>query len=61
MPQKPKPLDLTKIKTYSLSDRSSKVSTADFAKAGQKGMALRDFLKGLPNILAAGDLKFVIK
>ena len=60
MPQKPKPLDLTKIKTYSLSDRSSKVSTADFAKTAQKEMSLRDFLKSLPNILAAGDLKFVI-
>ncbi len=60
MPQKIKPLDLRQVKTSSLLQRSSKVSTADFAKTGQKGIAFKDFLNDLPNILAAGDLKFVI-
>jgi deoxyhypusine synthase len=60
MPKKLKPLDLSKIKTYSLTDRPSKVSTADFAKAGQKGASFKDFLNGLPNILAGSDLKSVI-
>ena len=60
MPKKFKPLDLSKIKTYSLADRPSKVSTADFAKTGQKGASFKDFLNGLPNILAGSDLKSVI-
>ena len=60
MPKKFKPLDLSKIKTYSLSDRSSKVSTADFAKTSQKGASFKDFLNGLPNILAGSDLRSVI-
>jgi deoxyhypusine synthase len=60
MPKKFKPLDLSKIKTYSLADRSSKVSTADFAKTGQKGAAFKDFLNGLPNILAGSDLRSII-
>jgi deoxyhypusine synthase len=60
MPKKFKPLDLSKIKTYSLADRPSKVDTADFAKTGQKGASFKDFLNGLPNILAASDLKSAI-
>jgi hypothetical protein len=60
MPKKFKPLDLSKIKTYSLADRPSKVDTSDFAKTGQKGASFKDFLNGLPNILAAGDLKSAI-
>ena len=60
MPKKFKPLDLSKIKTYSLADRPSKVSTADFAKTGQKGASFKEFLNGLPNILAGSDLKSVI-
>jgi deoxyhypusine synthase len=60
MPKKFKPLDLSKIRTYSLADRPSKVDTADFAKTGQKGASFKDFLNGLPNILAASDLKSAI-
>ena len=60
MPKKLKPLDLSKIQTYSLADRPSKVSMADFAKIGQKGSSFKDFLNGLPNILAGSDLKSVI-
>jgi hypothetical protein len=60
MPKKIKPLDLRQAKTYSLTQRSSKVSTADFAKIYQNGGDFKDFLNSLPNILAADDLKFVI-
>ena len=60
MPKKLKPLDLSKIKTYSLSDRPSMVSTANFAKPVQKGLSFKDFLDGLPEILAGSDLKSVI-
>jgi hypothetical protein len=60
MPKEFKPLDLSKIKTYSLSNRSSKVSTSDFAKTSQKGGSFKHFLDGLPDILAGSDLRAVI-
>ena len=60
MPKKLKPLDLSKIKTYSLAGRPSMVSAADFAKPVQKGASFKDFLDGLPGILAGRDLKSVI-
>lgn len=49
-------LDPGKIKTYAASDRVSKVRTAFQAVPPQKGMSVRDFLKGLPGILKAKDL-----
>jgi hypothetical protein len=55
-----KPIDLSGIKTYSLSDRKSKVTMDDFAKRWQKGSSYRDFLESLPGILAGGQLKDVI-
>jgi hypothetical protein len=55
-----KPIDLSGIKTYSLSDRKSKVTADDFAKTWQKGSSYRNFLESLPGILAGGQLKSVI-
>jgi len=55
-----KPIDLDSIKTYPLSERKSMVSSADFAKAWEKGSGLKDFLDGLPNILAGRDIRSVI-
>ncbi|HRX27449.1 MAG TPA: hypothetical protein P5219_11570, partial [Aminivibrio sp.] len=49
-------LDPGKIKTYAASDRVSKVRTAFQAVPPRKGMSVRDFLKGLPDILKAKDL-----
>ena len=60
MPKKFKPIDLTKVKTYPLSERKSKVSTADFARPWRKGSTYKEFLNSLPNILAANDFKDVI-
>ena len=60
MPEKFAPMDLSRVNTYSLSDRESKVKAADFAKTWQKGSSYRDFLANLPNILAGGQLKRVI-
>jgi len=60
MAKKFKPVDLTKIKTYSLSERTSKVRTADFAKTHQRGVSFKDFLNELPNILAGSDVRSVI-
>lgn len=53
-------IDLTKIKTYSIKSRPSKVKKADFAKAGKRGQGFIDFYNGLPKVLAAGDFKTVV-
>ncbi|MGD8990378.1 MAG: deoxyhypusine synthase family protein [Desulfobacterales bacterium] len=60
MPKKIKPLDLGQVKTCKLSQRSSKLNTVDFARTWQQGGALKDFVSGLPDILAAADLKTVV-
>ena len=60
MPKKFNPIDLNNVKTYPLSDRKSKVSTADFAKAWKKGGSYKDFLERLPHILCGSDIKKVI-
>jgi len=60
MSEKFKPIDLSAVKTYSLSDRKSKVSEDDFAKTWQKGSSYQVFLDNLPKILAGGQLKSVI-
>ena len=60
MSKKIKPLDLGQVKTYSLAQRSSKVNTVDFARIWQKGGAFKDFVNGLPDILAGADLKTVV-
>lgn len=55
----PKHLDIERIKTYSLEKRVSKVSAKDFADTE----CLRDvlhFIDGLPDILAARDLREII-
>ncbi|MFH1992053.1 MAG: hypothetical protein ABIK98_06540 [Pseudomonadota bacterium] len=55
-----KPIDLSRVKTYPLSQRSSKVSTADFARVWQKGAGFADFFDSLPDILAGSHLKAVV-
>lgn len=51
--------DPTKIKTYSLRDRQSKVKIDELASPHRKGAAFNSFLSSLPNILAAKQLKDV--
>lgn len=53
---KVEPLDLSRIATYPLASRPSKVTTADFARPPDADSSIKDFLHGLPNILAARDL-----
>ena len=60
MSHKFEPIDLSGVKTYPLSQRKSKVSTAAFAKTWQKGSNFKDFLDRLPDILAGNHLKTVI-
>jgi deoxyhypusine synthase len=49
-------MDLTKIKTYSLKKRKSKVNLGEFAKVCRKGGSFREFYQSLPKILAAENL-----
>jgi deoxyhypusine synthase len=53
-------LDFTKIKTYSIKNRKSKVRLADEAVPHKPGASFKEFLSQLPPILAAGELKEVI-
>ncbi len=54
-----KKIDLSKIRTYSLKGRESKVRLGDFSKPHQAGGSFRDFFSSLPDILAAKHLKEV--
>ena len=55
------PMALDGVRTYTLADRASKVSTEDFAEPWSPGDGLSRFLERLPNILAVRDLKAVIE
>jgi len=52
-----RPYDLSGVKTYPLESRTSKVTVDLFCRPHKKGKSLSEFLKSLPTILAAGDLK----
>jgi hypothetical protein len=52
-----KDIDLSKIKTYSLKGRPSKVKIGEFAKPPEKGRSFKDFFSSLPDILAARHLR----
>ena len=54
------PIDITHLNTYSLNDRESKVTPADFGKPWERGGSFAQFINSLPNILGAGDLRAVI-
>lgn len=56
-----KHLDFSKINTYSIKDRPSKVDIKDFARPHKKGTPFQSFLESLPAILAGNDLKAVIQ
>ncbi|HLN98321.1 MAG TPA: hypothetical protein VK208_07650 [Pyrinomonadaceae bacterium] len=52
-----KPLSLDQVTTYPLASRPSKVSLKDFASPIKDDSSLKDFLAGLPNILASQSLR----
>ena len=56
-----KPLDFTRLKTYSLLSRKSKVEASFSAKAIAPGISFAGFLDSLPEILGAKDLKAVAR
>jgi hypothetical protein len=51
------PIDLSRIATYPLASRPSKVTTDDFAKPAPSESSLREFLDSMPNILAAREMR----
>lgn len=55
-----KKLDPSKIKTYSIKNRASKVGIDDFARPHRKGNSFQDFFSSLPNILASKHFKDVV-
>jgi len=56
-----KPLDLSKVRTYPLGARRSIVRTPLIATPPRAGMRVGEFLDGLPDILAAKDLRRVAR
>jgi len=56
-----KPLDLSKVKTYSIKARKSKVGLDDFSRPYTTGSSFRQFLEGLPQVLAAQGFKEVVE
>jgi hypothetical protein len=62
MPKKIERLNFNQIKTYPLRERENKVKISDFSKnLPSKGVSVRSFLDGLPNILAVRDFKAIVK
>ena len=55
-----KKIDTSRIKTYSIKGRESKVRTSDFAKPHKKGSSFKDFFSTLPDILASRHFKDVV-
>jgi hypothetical protein len=52
-----KPFDLSRIQTYPLKDRPSKVEVSSFGRPHVRGGSVAGFLEGLPAILGAQNLK----
>jgi len=55
-----RPIQLDNIKSYPLKERNSKITTEGFGKVYDKHGTFKEFIEGLPNILAAKDLKEVV-
>lgn len=56
-----RPADLSRIRTYPLAERLSKVKWSAFAKAPRKGRSFRQFTDGLPGILAINSFRAVVR
>jgi hypothetical protein len=55
------PLDLSKLETYPLASRKSKVSVVQIGKPAAPGGSFRDFWEALPDILAGRDLRELVR
>ena len=56
-----KPLNFSKVRTYPVTKRFSKVKTSLLGKKVKKGATVRSFLRGLPDILAAQNLQAIAR
>lgn len=54
-----RPLDFSKVTTYPVKRRVSKVQSSLLGKRAQKGVSVRSLIQGLPDILAAQNLKAI--
>ena len=59
-PKKFEPINNKGLKTYSISDRISKVSSEDICKPWKKGESFSAFLDTLPRILAGNQIREII-
>jgi hypothetical protein len=55
------PLDLSGLRTYPLKSRKSKVGIDDLGSIPKAGESFREFWDGLPRVLAARDLKELVR
>jgi len=53
--------DLSGVKTYPLKSRKSKVTASDFARPANRRTTVGELIDSLPDILAAADLKAIVK
>ena len=61
MPFRYEEFDLSGVRTYPLASRKSKARARDFAKPGAPGASFKSWFDGLPGILAAEDLRRVVR
>uniref|UniRef100_UPI004055E83F hypothetical protein n=1 Tax=Candidatus Electronema sp. TaxID=2698783 RepID=UPI004055E83F len=57
----PAPLDFSGLNTYSLHERHSKVTVADFAQPVKPGMTVRELIANLPKQLAGKDFPELVE
>jgi hypothetical protein len=60
-PESVKAIDVSKLKTYSLKSRHSKVKVSDFSVPWRRGGSFTKFLSGLPDTLAVKTLRTLAK
>ncbi|MDP1759383.1 MAG: hypothetical protein Q8K77_06270, partial [Thermodesulfovibrionales bacterium] len=59
--KKYKPVSLKKLKTYPISKRKSKVEIALSVTPHKAGQSFKSFIADLPDVLAARDLKSIVR
>ncbi len=55
------PIDLSRVRTFPLSERPGKVSLAGFATPPQAGVSFGGFLRGLPEILVGAEFRSFVR
>jgi hypothetical protein len=57
---KPKPISLERIRTFTLGERHSKIALSSLGQVWTKGQSLYQFLERLPSTLGAADFREVV-